>query len=367
MQDYELILKCDVSKSYLCQRAADSLDIDIEKKSIHHFKIRADLESPYRIGLIIGASGSGKTTIAKKIFGDDCFDELLDLSKPVIEQFPPEWSYDDCAKALNGIGLNSVPCWIRPAYTLSNGQKSRAEAALQMSRQKELTVLDEWTSVVDRNVAKVMSHCVQKYARKNNKKIVLISCHYDVIEWINPDWIIDCNTQEYIDRRAMVGTFERTDQLRLDIREANKKSWSNFSKYHYLSENLPGGKIYVYGLFDGEKQIGFQCYAAYIVGNQKTYFINRTVIHPDYAGLGLGILLINETAKIMVRKGFAVKAKFSSIPIFKAMSRNKLWKFVDKKHNLKNKIEKKYVSQSKVDSLRSKTFTYSFDFIWSGS
>lgn len=360
MQNYELTLKCDVPNSYLCQRAADSLDIDVQKKQIHHFKIKADLDSPFKIGLIIGSSGSGKTTLAKNIFGENCFDEILDLTKPVIEQFPSDWSYDDCSKALNSIGLNSVPCWIKPAYTLSNGQKARAEAALQMAQEKEIIVLDEWTSVVDRNVAKVMSHCIQKYARKNQKKIILLSCHYDVVDWINPDWIIDCNKQEYIDRRSMVGTFKRTDQLRLDIRRATKRSWSYFSKYHYLSDKLPGGKIFVFGLYDGVNQIGFQCFAAYIVGDQLTYFVNRTVIHPDYAGFGLGILLLNETSKKMVESGFRVKAKFSSIPIFKSMMRSELWKFKSKDSNFKKRCGNK----SRLSAMRKKVFTYSFDFVW---
>lgn len=367
MQNYELILKSDVSKSYLCQRAADSLDIDVEKKSIHHFKVEADLDTPYKIGLIIGASGSGKTTLAKKIYGNDCFSELLDLSKPIIEQFPSHYNYDDCAAALSGIGLTSVPCWIRPAYTLSNGQKSRAESALQIASNKDFIILDEWTSVVDRNVAKVMSFCIQKYARKKEKRIVLLSCHYDVIEWLNPDWIIDCNEQKYIDRRAAVGTFERTDRLRLDVKQITNESWRYFSKYHYLSENLPGGKNYYFGLFDGEKQIGFQCFATYRPGDMITYFSNRTVIHPDYAGLGLGILLINETSKEMVKNGFAVRAKFSSTPIFKAMSKNKLWLFTGKSDNLNRiNLSKKLSIKNKTrnKTLRKKTVTYSFKFIW---
>ena len=41
---------------------------------------------------------------------------------------PEEFEYKECASMLTGIGLNSVPCWIRPVKTLSSGQKARAEA-----------------------------------------------------------------------------------------------------------------------------------------------------------------------------------------------------------------------------------------------
>jgi ABC-type glutathione transport system ATPase component len=182
MQTYDVRLQSEVSKSYRCKRAADSLDIDVKKKSLHTFSINADIKTPYNIGLIVGSSGSGKTTLAKQIFGQDCFKVILDEEKPIIEQFPENYTYDECANLLTGIGLAQVPCWIRPVKTLSNGQKARAEAALLMCN-NELTVIDEFTSVVDRTVAKAMAHCIQKHARKQNKQIVLLSCHYDVIEW----------------------------------------------------------------------------------------------------------------------------------------------------------------------------------------
>lgn len=359
MQNYVVDLQSAVFKTFRCQKAANSLDIDVEKKSRHHLSVSADIETPYNIGLIVGASGSGKTTLCKNIFGQDCFEEILDLSKPVIDQFPDDWSYDQCAVALSGMGLTSVPCWIRPAYTLSNGQKARAEAALQLAGDSGIIVLDEWTSVVDRTVAKVMSHCVQKYARKNNRRIVLAACHYDIIDWLNPDWIIDCNKQTYEDRRSMVGSHTRSDRLRLDIKEVGRHTWKYFSKYHYLSENLPGGKIYTYGLFSGNDQIGFQCFARYVPNQPNLFHSNRTVIHPDYCGLGLGIKMIDECSKMIVRKGYRVMAKFSSIPLHKARSNHPFWKLRQVRNDLK-------VSKGRIADLkfRTKVRTYSYEFIW---
>lgn len=131
MRSYELTLTSQPVESFRCQKAANSVDLDLAKKLTHHFRISADLESPYNVGLIVGASGSGKTTLAKHVFGD--FSELLDPNRPVIEQFPKEYSYEQCSAALVGAGLAQVPCWVRPAGTLSNGQKARAEIALQLA------------------------------------------------------------------------------------------------------------------------------------------------------------------------------------------------------------------------------------------
>lgn len=178
--------------------ACDALDIDIQKKSIHHLKIdNINIPENWNVGLVYGASGSGKTTLAKKIFGDDIFKSQLNEDEPIINQLSSQLTYNECASILSGIGLNSVPCWVRPVKTLSNGQRARAEAALLMTLDNEIINIDEWTSVVDRTVAKAMSHCIQKFARSRNKKIILMSCHYDVIEWLVPDWLIDCNEQRF--------------------------------------------------------------------------------------------------------------------------------------------------------------------------
>jgi energy-coupling factor transporter ATP-binding protein EcfA2 len=341
MQNFELTLSSPVATSFRATKAANSLDIDAEKKSIHHFKISADISTPFNIGVIVGASGSGKTTLAKHIYGDDAFKEILDPSLPVIEQFPDSLSYDECAAMLCGVGLTAVPCWIRPAYTLSNGQKARAECALQMAREdSNVIVIDEWTSVVDRTVAKVMSHCIQKHARKTGKIIILLSCHYDVLDWLNPDWIIDANKQIYTNRRLLWQEFKRTEQLNFDIREADKSTWRYFSRYHYLSEKLAGGKQLFYGLWDGENQIGFLAFSNYVphrkdrLQRMQLHF-NRLVIHPDYCGFGLGIHFLNKCAKLVANQNYEVCGKFSSAPVFNALKADKSWKMVDMRRQYK--------------------------------
>lgn len=345
--------------------AADSLDIDTEKKSIHELSINCDLETSFKIGLILGSSGSGKTTLAKHIFGNDCFKTAIDLNLPIIDQFPKNMNYEQCADMLSGIGLTSVPCWIRPVYTLSNGQKARAEAALAMSSEQHFIILDEWTSVVDRTVAKVMSHCLNKFAMKNNKKIVLCSCHYDVIDWVDPDWIIDCNKQQFIDRRSLpIDERCRREKLEFQIKRIDRKSWKYFSKYHYLSSKLPGGKIHLFGLFENQNQIGFQCFANYVPtrkGKTEIFHSNRTVIHPDYAGMGLGIKLINESSRLMKAQGFRIMAKFSSTPIYKSMSKNQDWKLKE----IKRQIGKMNVGWNMLrrDGFRENIKTYSFEFV----
>lgn len=374
MQDNSLIpstidvrLESPVFSTFRCQCAANSLDIDVKKKSVHHLHVEnVALPENWNIGLVVGASGSGKTTLIKKLFGENVFDCDIDPEKPIIEQFPRSFSYDDCAKILNGIGLTSVPCWIRPFKTLSNGQQARALAAYLLTQDRDIVCIDEWTSVVDRTVAKAMSVCIDKFTRRQNKRVILCSCHYDIIEWVRPDWLIDCNKQSFHLPTSETFFFKERDKLQFDIRETDARTWRYFSKYHYLTEELPFGTVYYYGLFHGDDQIGFQCFANYVPHRKGTRIImhsNRTVIHPDYVGLGLGMMLIDETSKLLKQKiDCRIMGKFSSVPVYKAMRRNPRW--ILREERLQLGTMKKGGNMIRNSGFRDKGIkTWSFEYI----
>ena len=373
MQTYRVTLEARPSKSYHCRRAAQSVDLDVQNKLTHRLVVKADLETPYSIGLIVGNSGSGKTTFAQSVFGRNCF-EVSDLnySRPIIEQLPSAMKYEGRAQLLAGIGLTSIPCWIKPLGLLSNGQRARAEAAFLMAT-RDAPVIDEWTSVVDRSVAKVMSHCVQKFARKFEKRIILLSCHYDIVEWLNPCWIIDLNEQKYIDRRHLWRSHGRPEQekLKFEVRTASRASWSSFSKYHYLSQNLPAGFVFFFGLFFEGRQIGFQCFAEYVPykkGTKRKLHSNRLVIHPDFQGLGLGIRLANLTAEIMRRRGYRVFAKFSHVAMHKARKKDSNWRWLGVSNNVpaRRLDTKKQMSKGILhlkSGYRQLVRTYSYEYV----
>lgn len=82
-------------------------------------------------------------------------------------------------------------------------------------------------------------------------------------------------------------------------------------------------------------------------GRPIIYHSNRTVVHPDYAGLGMGIQLINLTSKFMRETyGYKIMAKFSSVPVFKAMVKQKCWRHLETKRkfnkmNVGTKLDRK--------------------------
>lgn len=211
MSSYRIELKSEASDSFRAIKAANSCDLDLDSKLCHKFAINFTLPDEWNIGLIVGNSGSGKSTLAQHIWGIDFCE--YDENKNVIDQFPETFSYDDCVSFLTKIGLNAVSRWLVPMKVLSNGERYRAIFALMLARSENTLVLDEFTSVIDRVVAKALSHSTQKLARKMNKKLILLSCHFDIIEWLNPDWIINADKQTFElykkkDRNNYVSTSE---------------------------------------------------------------------------------------------------------------------------------------------------------------
>jgi len=56
--------------------------------------------------------------------------------------------------------------------------------------EEPIIVFDEFTSVVDREVAKVSSFAIQKAVRRTKKKFIAVTCHYDIIDYLEPDWVL---------------------------------------------------------------------------------------------------------------------------------------------------------------------------------
>ena len=237
----------------------------------------------WNIGVIYGGSGTGKTTLLKE-FGNlsKC---IFDYNKPVISNF--DWlEPNDATLLLSSMGLSSVPTWLRPFHTLSNGEQYRAELAYKVGKAKEneTILIDEYTSVVDRDVAKAMSNALQKYIRRNNKKIILASCHFDIMEWLLPDW-----TYFSINGRLVRASLRRQrPKIELQVSRVEADAWNIFKKHHYLTEI--NNKAYAHYLFIwNNKPIGIIIVSPLPSGYIKNAFRgSRTVVLPDYQGMGIG-------------------------------------------------------------------------------
>lgn len=195
MQHFSIDKKNEVDKTFRVQKIMTDFDVD-PKHSNEHFEGDFDLPKEWNVGIIVGKSGTGKTTIAKDMFGQELISEFEYTHKSVIDDMPKEKSVEEISKAFYSVGFGSVPSWLKPYNVLSNGEKMRVDIARAIL-EKDFIVFDEFTSVVDRQVAKVASMAVSKSIRKQNKKFIAVTCHYDMIDHLQPDWVFNTDTMTF--------------------------------------------------------------------------------------------------------------------------------------------------------------------------
>jgi ABC-type ATPase with predicted acetyltransferase domain len=161
-----------------------------------HFAGDLQIENkPWHVGVIVGASGSGKSTIAREIFGNQnvaCY-----AASSVVDDMPERADVKEITQAFNSVGFGSPPSWLKPYAVLSSGERMRVDLARALLSEVDPIVFDEFTSVVNREVAKTGSLAVQKAVRRSGRRFVAVSCHRDVLDWLEPDWVYDTDAQEF--------------------------------------------------------------------------------------------------------------------------------------------------------------------------
>ena len=289
-------------------------------EEFYPYEMPFDLPLSWGIGVIVGASGKGKSTLLKE-FGYP--------EKPMWEDFSSIASHFDSAEEaserLAAAGLMSVPEWVKPYRVLSNGQKFRADLSRSI---KHGAVIDEFTSVVDRNVAKAASTAMARYVRKNHiRNIVVATVHRDILEYLEPDWVIDTDKGSWTNGRWL-----QRPQLDLTIYPANYSIWGHFAPYHYLTKKINRSAHCYLGIWEGQV-VAFNSAITAPNGNYKNaYRGHRLVVHPDYQGFGFGPKISEAVAQHYVENGKRYFAKTAHPKLGGYRDSSPLWKPTSKNH-----------------------------------
>jgi energy-coupling factor transporter ATP-binding protein EcfA2 len=260
------------------------------------FALDADLpleDADWKIGVVVGPSGSGKTSIGRSIWPDVGIydgDEGWPTDKPIVDAIAPKGGFDDVTGALSAVGLGSVPAWLRPYHALSNGEKFRAGLARIIAEGKQRVIIDEFTSVVDRQIAKVGAGAFSKSWKRGGGQAVLLSCHYDILDWVEPDWVFDTRTGE-----LQRGSLWRRPKFELEILQTDASYWPMFEPHHYLKlPRMVAAKYYV-GFVDGEAVCHIATAPMLEVGGMRAC---RMVVMPEWQGAGVGMKFLNEVCRL---------------------------------------------------------------------
>jgi hypothetical protein len=176
-----------------------------------------------------------------------------------------------------------------------------------------VVVVDEFTSVVDRTVARIGSAAIARTVRAAGKKFVAVTCHYDVIDWLDPDWIYDPAADQFTWR-----SLQGRPGIALEICRVHRSAWRLFKHHHYLSAELnPTAQCFV--AFVDDQPAAF---AAVISGPDAYgghFREHRVVCLPDFQGVGIGNALSDFVASL-----YATRKRYFSRTSHPGMIRHRM-------------------------------------------
>jgi ABC-type lipoprotein export system ATPase subunit len=261
-------------------------DLPEEKTSRLCWAVSLPLEErAWHVGLITGPSGCGKSTIARRLWpreteGAASFNWPADQS--ILDAFPAAMSVKDITALLSAVGFSSPPAWLRPFRILSTGQQFRVTLARLLAELPELAVVDEYTSVVDRTVARIGSAALARTVRQRRQRFVAVTCHDDVIDWLQPDWVYHADEGRFEWR-----CLRRRPALALTLVRCQALAWGLFAPHHYLSHALAPSAVCFLASWE-ERPVAFSAWLPFVGKGPPARREHRTVTLPDYQGVGIG-------------------------------------------------------------------------------
>jgi GNAT superfamily N-acetyltransferase len=326
-----LLLTSIVQEDEITKECSSSFDFEFSGST--EFTVpEFNLPNDFQIGLIVGASGSGKSSILKTIGTSK--EVTWNPEKAICSHFGTS---KEAQQKLGAVGLNSVPSWLKPYQVLSTGEKFRADLARSL---EDNAIIDEFTSVVDRNVAKSCSNAISRHIRKEGlKSLVFASCHYDIIEWLQPDWVYDTTVN-----RLIVGRGSDRPEIKLEVVPCSTQAWAIFCNHHYLSTSINKSAWCWFVIWEG-KIIGFTSAITYPSGTVKlAWREHRTVIFPDFQGLGIGVKVSDAIGEMFKQWGRRYFSKTSHTRMGEYRNQSTKWKPTT--HNMEDR-SKQYERQMK--------------------
>ena len=286
-------------------------------------------ERDWNIGLIVGPSGAGKTTVAKSIWGDQVISGFeWDPEEAIIDGFPTQIGIKQVTGLLTSVGFSSPPFWLRPFRVLSTGQQFRVTLARAIASY-DCPVIDEFTSVVDRTVAQVGSAAVAKAVRRAGKRFVGVTCHYDVEDWLQPDWILEPHLKKFQWR-----CLQQRPGIELEIYRVERSSWRLFESHHYMSARLHRGSECFIATYK-DNPVAFTSYLHFPHPRVDDIKMgHRLVVLPDYQGLGIGGALDDWLGEYLHEKGYRYRNTVAHPAMVAYYSHSPRWKLTQEQYRL---------------------------------
>jgi GNAT superfamily N-acetyltransferase len=338
MPSVDVVVECPVYDSFRVQQVAGMFDVPLAEKCTERFAVELpSLDENWQVGLIVGPSGSGKSTIAREFYGSELYTGAdWPTDKAVVDCFG-DLPIRQVIELFTAVGFSSPPSWVKPYQVLSGGERFRCDLAKALgasfqalesltpssSRPAPLVVFDEYTSVVDRNVAKACSTAIAKGIRRGNIpcRFIAVTCHFDVAQWLEADWVLDMATGR-LERRRL-----RRPTIEVEIHRCRMAAWQLFARHHYLSGSLAIGARCYLATWNGEP-VTF-CATLPVITKKNHRRFTRIVTLPDYQGMGIGMKVVAAVASLHRAEGLRINVTSSHPALIRHCKHSPLWKTVN--------------------------------------
>lgn len=299
MKRIEIHNRCSDYESYRAARVKSLFNAERGCNFDLIAELPAD-ETSWRIGVIVGPSGSGKSSIGRCFWPDVSIANLSSNwpdNRPIVDAIAPEGDFNAVTSALAAVGLGDVPAWLRPFHVLSCGEQFRAGLARIIAEPPERIIIDEFTSALDRQIARFGALAFAKAWRrlKEQQQCLILTCHRDVLEWLQPDWFFDTATGKFNSVGVQRPRFE------LAIYQTDWRYWPLFEPHHYLKlPHMVAAKCYVATVNDE-----LVCHVAVSSRNKNRDGVEaracRLVVLPEWQGAGVGMRFLNYVCELNLR------------------------------------------------------------------
>lgn len=323
MPRIDIIKETPVIRTARVMQTEGIFDVPPSQRSGERWSVDLDLPDGWNVGVIVGPSGSGKTTIARALFGDYFVHGWSwPEDKSILDGFPLGMSIKDITALLSSVGFSSPPSWVRPFHVLSNGEQFRVTMARTLAEMHDLAVVDEFTSVVDRTVAQIGSAAIAKTVRRRQQRMIVVTCHYDVLEWLEPDWVYEPATNT-----LTVGRLLQRPRIELEIARVHTSAWELFKHHHYLSSDIHKAARCFVAFWRGVP-VAFASVLPFPHGTIRAKREHRTVCLPDYQGVGIGNAISATIGQMVRGMGYRYLSSTGNPAMVNARNKTGDWKMI---------------------------------------
>ncbi len=286
-------------------------------------------EKPWLIGLITGPSGCGKSTIACRLWpGSVQWQHDWSERASILDGFPAGLGIKEITALLSSVGFSSPPAWLRPFRVLSTGQQFRVTLARLLAEalanrdalHGRPIVFDEFTSVVDRTVARIGSVALARTLQEYQVPFVAVTCHDDVLEWLQPDWVYEPAEDRFTWR-----CLQRRPRITMEIVRCQASAWPLYAPHHYLNTALAPSAVCFLASWH-ERPVAFSAWLPFVGGGPPARREHRTVCLPDYQGVGIGNVLSATIASLWKGLGYRALSTTTHPAMIRSRLRSPLWR-----------------------------------------